>query len=74
MSDQIDIHIMYRTKVAIETFLEFEDPNHEIIEIYKLVQEYMKKYCDHSFITDTIDNDVDVSETIEYCTKCFMNK
>lgn len=37
-----------------------------------ILQEYIKKNCKHSIITDLIDIDPDTSKTIHYCKKCMI--
>jgi len=46
--------------------------NSEYKQIYKLVQEYLKKNCNHNIIKDYIDISLDESKDIYYCSHCYL--
>ena len=35
-----------------------------------IIKQFLKKYCDHEWITDSIDIDPDRSQYIKYCRNC----
>jgi|1048.fasta_scaffold169540_1 hypothetical protein len=44
--------------------------NADYESIYKSIQEYLRKYCQHRIVDDLIDLDPDRSMTIYYCEYC----
>lgn len=46
--------------------------NSEYKHIYTLVQEYLKKNCNHNIVKDYIDISPDESKDIYYCSHCYL--
>jgi hypothetical protein len=65
-----DIIIMRNVKQMMnkETCLKIN----EYKNIYKLVQEYLKKNCNHIIIKDYIDISPDETKDIYYCSHCYL--
>lgn len=66
-----DIVAMTRTMTNL-TSIPQEMQNADYRKIVKYVNEYLIKHCQHNIVTDSIDIDVDMSETIHYCQICFQ--
>ena len=52
-------------------------PNHSLnsdfINISNKIDEYLKKYCCHNIVTDSIDVDYESSQNIKYCEHCYQS-
>lgn len=68
---QPDIEVLARVIQLLET-IESTNCNKEYNHIRTLTELYLKQNCIHSIVTDYIDTDIEQSQTIKYCEKCFM--
>ena len=70
---QPDIDVLARVIQLLET-IESTNCNKEYNHIRTLTKSYLKQNCIHSIIIDYIDTDIDKSQIIKYCEKCFMTE
>ena len=69
IKDSVDFIARAKTYVdSLPVQLQNEDYN----TIVTKINEYLKKYCVHRIVTDSIDIDYDRSQTIRYCECCFQ--
>lgn len=66
--DTHTIDNMIQTKHLLLSMLR----DNEIDEILKLVDQYLKKNCNHKIVNDLIDIDPDRSKSIQYCEHCLV--
>jgi hypothetical protein len=71
--EQEDITIITRITQLLET-IDTEYRNTDYKQILQLSYNYLKTYCEHSFIDDYIDIDVECGKNITYCEKCLITK
>lgn len=64
-----DVYFMERASAKLRS-LPKSMQNEDYKTIIKLMDEYLKKHCNHCIITDLIDIDPDTSKTIRYCGFC----
>lgn len=70
-STTYDIDIMSQI-IGMLHSLPREEQNSDYKHVMDLVNTYLLKKCNHHIITDHIDTDVEQSETIKYCEKCYL--
>jgi hypothetical protein len=70
-STTYDIDIMSQI-IGMLHSLPIDEQNSDYKYIMDLVNNYLLKNCKHTIIADHIDTDVDRSETIKYCEKCYL--
>lgn len=46
----------------------------DLMEQIKLIENYIELYCNHDWIIDNIDINIDKSTLISYCNDCYMTK
>ena len=68
MNNVNDVDNMIQTKNLLISMVKTE----EIDEILKLVDQYLKKRCNHRIVDDLIDIDPDRSKSIQYCEHCLV--
>ena len=51
-----------------------DNQNEDYKKILEMIDQYINKYCDHHYIFDVIDIDVEYTKTICYCEHCFKMK
>ena len=69
MSDFVDDMIIIKQSLereiqALKNSLEQQEEN------LIIMKQFLKKYCNHEWITDLIDIDPDRSKSIKYCRNC----
>lgn len=67
-----NIFCMTKAKESLER-LNIKDQDFEYHLIYNYILEYLKTYCRHNVIKDTIDITPDDSKTISYCEYCQLS-
>ena len=65
------VEVMARAKSYIDS-LPVQLQNEDYNNIVKQINEYLKKYCVHRIVTDSIDIDYDRSQDIRYCECCMQ--
>lgn len=70
-STTYDIDIMSQI-IGMLHSLPREEQNHDYKHIMDKVNNYLLKKCKHVIVTDHIDTDVEHSEKIKYCEKCYL--
>ena len=68
MNNVNDVDNIIKTKNLLISMVKTE----EIDEILKLVDQYLKKRCNHRIVDDLIDIDPDRSKSIQYCEHCLV--
>jgi len=64
------IYRMMLAKVNLDA-LPLDTVNTEYIAIQTAISKYIRKYCKHNIIRDTVDITLDESKVIFYCEHCF---
>ena len=60
--------------IRVKTILSSKIPNNqEYNTIVDLINEYVKKHCNHNIVYDTIDITPDYSKTIRFCMECYTD-
>jgi hypothetical protein len=81
MNNEVEMSRTESTKYSVEIIARAKSytdslPTHlqnaDYIIIANKIDAYLKKYCVHKIITDSIDIDCDRSQTIHYCEICFQ--
>ena len=67
---QYDIDIMSNVSNLLES-LPDEMRSLKYKSILDSIHNYIRDNCKHEYITDLIDIDVERSQTIQYCKKCY---
>ena len=63
--------LVYQMMTAKNTLIELTPTNNtEYNKIIKEMNSFLLKYCNHVWINDSIDIDLDKSQMIRYCKKC----
>jgi hypothetical protein len=70
-STSYDIDIMSQI-IGMLHSLPIDEQNNDYKHIMDLVNNYLLKNCKHHIISDHVDTDIERSETIKYCEKCYL--
>lgn len=70
---QYDIELMSNAYNLLES-LPDELRTSDYKKILETIHNYIHYNCKHDYITDVIDIDVERSETIMYCKKCYYTR
>lgn len=69
-----DIKLLLNNENISQIYLHYIKINDLLNEQINSVNNLLNKYCDHSFVNDTIETKNEILVDVEYCAKCYLNK
>jgi hypothetical protein len=70
----LDIKLLLNSKNTTDIYVKMQHINVILKNQIEKTNELLNKYCNHSYVEDTIETKNEVLIDVEYCAKCYLNK
>jgi hypothetical protein len=68
-----DIRLLVSSQISLSSH-PIEKQNIHYRRILKSIEDYLRTYCNHNYVYDWIDVDVEQSKRVYYCEHCFQSR
>jgi len=70
----LDVRLLVNSDKITDVHLKIQEINMLLNNQIEKTDELLNKYCDHSYVEDTVETKNEVLVDVEYCAHCYLNK